>query len=42
MANIQCAGTGNKMRLKKKSPDRAVANTSATITDHQETSMGPT
>ena len=26
MANIQCACTGNKIRLKKKSPDRAMAN----------------
>ena len=31
MANIKCACTGNKIRLKKKSPDRAMANTSATI-----------
>ena len=31
MANIQCAGTGNKIRLKKKSLDRAMANASATI-----------
>ena len=31
MANIQCACTGNKIRLKKKSPDRAMANATATI-----------
>ena len=35
MANIQCACTGNKIRLKKKSPDRAMANASATIIGHQ-------
>ena len=39
MANIQCASTGNKIRLKKKSPDKA--NASATIIGHQGTSMGP-
>ena len=41
MANIQCACTGNKIRLKKKSPDRAMANASATIIGHQGTGMGP-
>ena len=41
MANIQCASTGNKIRLKKKSPDRAMANDSATIIGHQGTNMGP-
>ena len=41
MADIQCACTGNKIRLKKKSPDKAMANASATIIGHQGTSMGP-
>ena len=41
MANIQCAGTGNKIRLKKKSPDKAMANGSASIIGHQGTGMGP-
>ena len=41
MANVQCAITGNKIKLKKKSPDRAMANASATIIGHQGTSMGP-
>ena len=41
VANIQCASTGNKIRLKKKSPDRAMANASATITGHQGTNVGP-
>ena len=40
MANIQCASTGNKIRLKKKS-DKGMANASATITGHQGTGMGP-
>ena len=31
MANIQCACTGNKITLKKKSPYRAMANASASI-----------
>ena len=41
MANIQCASPGNKIRLKKKSPDGAMANASATIIGHQGTGMGP-
>ena len=41
MANIQCACTGNKIGLKKKSPDRTMANASATIIGHQGTGMGP-
>ena len=41
MANIQWAYTGNKIRLKKKSPDKAMANASATIIGHQGTAMGP-
>ena len=41
MANIQCACTGNKIGLKKKSPDRAMANATATIIGHQGTGMGP-
>ena len=41
MANIQCANTGNKIRLKKGSPDRAMANASATNTGHQGTDVGP-
>ena len=41
MANIPCASIGYKIRLKKKSPDRAMANASATIVDHQGTGMGP-
>ena len=41
MANIQCGCTGNKIRLKKKSPDRAMANASATIIHHQGSGMGP-
>ena len=41
MANIQCACTENKIRLKKKSPERAMANASATIIGHQGTEMGP-
>ena len=41
MANIQCACTGNKITLKKKSPDGAMANASATIIGHQGTGMGP-
>ena len=40
MANIQCASTGNKIKLKKKSFDRAMANASATIIGHQGTGMG--
>ena len=42
MANIQGAGTGNKIKLKKKSPYRAMANASATIIGHQGSGMGPT
>ena len=42
MVNIQCASTGNKIRPKKKSPDKAMANVSATIIGHQGTGMGPT
>ena len=41
MANIQCASTGNKIMLKKKSPDKAMANASATIIGHQGTDVGP-
>ena len=41
MANIHCAGTGNNIRLKKKSPNRAMANANATIIGHQGTGMGP-
>ena len=41
MANIQCASIGNKIRLKKKSPDGAMAIASATIIGPQGTSMGP-
>ena len=41
MANIQCAGSGNKIRLKKKGPDRAMANASATIICHQGIGVGP-
>ena len=41
MANIQCSNTGNKIRLKKKSPDTAMANASATIIGHQGTDVGP-
>ena len=40
MANTQCASTGNKIRLKKKRPDTAMANASATIRGHQGTGMG--
>ena len=40
MANIQCTKPGNKIRLKKESPDRAMANASATIIGHQGTDMG--
>ena len=41
MANIQCASTGNKIRLKKKHPDMVMANASATIIGHQGTGVGP-
>ena len=41
MANIQCANTESKIRLKKKSPDRAMANGSATIIGHQGMDVGP-
>ena len=41
MANIQCANIGNKIRLKEKSNDRAMANAIATIKGHQGTGMGP-
>ena len=41
MANIQCAYTVNKIKLKKKSPDRAMANASATIIGHQGTGVRP-
>ena len=41
MANIQCAYTGKEIRLKKKSPDRAKANATATIIGHQGSGMGP-
>ena len=41
MASIQCACTGNKIRLKKKSPDKAMANATATIIGHRGTGMGP-
>ena len=41
MANIQCANTWNKIGLKKKIPDRAMANASATIIGHQGTGVGP-
>ena len=41
MANIQCANTVKKIMLKKKSPDRAMANASATIIGHQGVGMGP-
>ena len=41
MANIHCACTGNKIRFKKKSPNKAMANASATIIGHQGTGMGP-
>ena len=41
MANIQRASTRNKIRLKKKSPERVVANASATIIGHQGSGMGP-
>ena len=34
MANTHCACTRIKIRLKKKSPDRAMANASATIIGH--------
>ena len=34
MANIQCDSTGNKITIKKKSPNRAMANASATIIGH--------
>ena len=40
MANIQCANTGNEIRPKKDSPDRAMANSSATIIGHQGTDVG--
>ena len=39
-ANIRCANFGNKFRLTKKSPNKAMANTSATIIGHQGTGMG--
>ena len=41
MANIQIASTGNKIRLKKKTPNGAMANASVTIIGHQRTGMGP-
>ena len=41
MANIRCASNGNKIRLKRKSPDWAMANASATIIGHQSTGVGP-
>ena len=41
MASIQCANTGNKIRLKEKSPNKAMANASGTIIGHQGTGMGP-
>ena len=41
MANIQCACTGKEIKLKKKIPDKAMANASATIIGHQGTSVGP-
>ena len=41
MANIRCTNTGNKIRLKKMSPDRAIANASATIIGDQGTQVGP-
>ena len=42
MANLGCAYIGNKIRLKKKSPDRAMANASATILGDQGTGTCPT
>ena len=41
MANMQCANTGNQIRLKKTRPDRAMGNASATIIGHQVTDVGP-
>ena len=41
MANIQCACTGKKIRLKQKSADKAMANATATSIGHQGTGMGP-
>ena len=41
MGNIHFSSTGNKIRPKKKSPDRAMANTGATIIGQQGTGMGP-
>ena len=35
MANIQCANTRNKIRLKKKSPDRATANIQCASTGYK-------
>ena len=41
MANMECVSSRNKIRPKKKSPDGAMANASATIIGHQGTGMGP-
>ena len=41
MANIQSASTGNKIRLKNKSPNRAMANAGATIIGYQGDGIEP-
>ena len=41
MASIQCANIGSKIRLKRTCPDRAMANTRATIISHQRSDVGP-
>ena len=40
-ANIQCANTGGKVRLKKESPHRTMTRATATIIGHQGTDVGP-
>ena len=42
MPNIQCTNNGTKIRLKKKSPDRAMTNAGATILGNHGTDVGPT
>ena len=41
MANIQCANTGSKNRLKKEGPHSTMAEASATIIGQQGTDVGP-
>ena len=41
MTNIKCASSREKIGLKQKSPDKAMANTIATILGHQGIGMRP-